>query len=209
MRISCPRPLVRGEVLASLGAPHGRRIRRCGRRGHWQWHRVGLRALEEAGSNDSVLGTQFRRCADRPTSCVASSVLHLRRIPHDCLAYPFAVVNEIVKVGSHIGCNLQSSVAIGARTGSRSLGNLPEWSERSWSYLNQVFESPTIQPRRCRSEFKTVMLSKCRHTAQLTTCCDPRCRSEHFGGTTANATTRAVTGQQPCLHTSSTNRAWS
>ena len=31
------------------------------------------------------------------------------------------------------------------------------------------------------------MSSKYRHTARLTTCCDLRCRSEHFGGTTANA----------------------
>ena len=94
-------------------------------------------------------------------------------------------------------------------TGSRSLGNLPEWSERSWSYLNQIIESLTTQRRRCRSGYKTAMSSKYRHTARLTTCCDLRCRSEHFGGTTANVTTRAVSGLRPCLHTSSTNRAWS
>ena len=125
------------------------------------------------------------------------------------LAYRITVANEIVKVGSHVDCNLQSSVAIDAYAGSRSLGNLPEWSERSWSYLNQIIESLITQRRRCRSGYKTAMSSKYRHTARLTICCDLRCRSEHFGGTTANATTRAVSGLRPCLHTSSTNRAWS
>jgi len=41
-------------------------------------------------------------------------VLHLRQIPHHCLAYRITVANEIVKVGSHVDCNLQSSVAIDA-----------------------------------------------------------------------------------------------
>jgi hypothetical protein len=60
---------------------------------------------------------------NRPTNCdQPRCVLHLRQIPHHCLAYRITVANEIVKFGSHVDCNLQSSVAIDAYTGSRSLG---------------------------------------------------------------------------------------
>ena len=133
----------------------------------------------------------------------------LRRIRHDCLGLSVRSGQRDSQVW--ISRRLQSAihVALAHRQAHAHWGTLPERSERAWSYLNQFFESSTIQPRRCRSEFKTVTLSKCRHTAQLTTCCDPRCRSEHFGGTTANATTRAATGHQPCLHMLSTNLVWS
>ena len=68
-------------------------------------------------------------------------------MPHGGLAYRIAVGNEIVNVGSHIDCNLQSSVVIGPRTGSRSLKNLSKWSERSWSHRNRIIESLTTQRR--------------------------------------------------------------
>lgn len=94
-------------------------------------------------TRDSLTAT----CDGRSASCARS-----RRTGARCRTVAWLIGlllgNEIVNVGSHIGCDLQSSVVIGPRTGSRSLENLSKWSERSWSHRNRVIEGLTTQRRR-------------------------------------------------------------